>query len=446
MALEKFGEKLREGIANIAKKVLLKDSDIEEFCREIQRTLIQADVEVSLVFELTKKIKTKAMKEDIPAGLTKKEHVIKIVYDEITNLLGNEKSSLILSKKPAKIMLLGLFGSGKTTTTGKLGYYFKRKGEKCLVVETDTWRPAAFEQLSQLAGKVNIDFFGIKNEKNPEKIIKKAEELFPKYDIIIVDTAGRDALDNELSKEIKKIAEVLIPDEVLLVISGDIGQQAREQAEKFKELVGTTGVIITKLDSTAKGGGAISACSATETKVKFIGTGEKTDELEEYEPKRFVSRLLGMGDIERLLEKAKSAIKEEDMEDMEKRFMEGKLTFLDLYTQMESIKKMGPLNKVMSMIPGLSAMNIPKEFMEQGEKSLDEFKVIMNSMTFEELQNPKIMSSSRIERIAKGAGVSEEKVREIIKKHAEMQKMTKMLKGRNLKNLMKNFKGMKGLM
>lgn len=296
MVLEKLGTSLKDTLTKIKNAVFVDERLINELIKEIQKSLLSGDVNVKLVLELTKKIKERALKEEPPGGLTKKEYLVNIVYQELVNFLGEEKVPIKTDKKQTRIMLVGLFGSGKTTTTGKMAKYFKKRGHKVAMVSLDVWRPAAYEQLRQLGEKIDIPVFGNPKQKDPAKIMKEFEKEFKKYDVVIFDTAGRDALNEELIAELKLVNKLIQPQEVLLVMAADIGQAAEKQAQTFHETCNITGVIITKLDGTAKGGGALSACAITGAKVRFIGIGEKVDDFEEFDPKRFVGKMLGMGD------------------------------------------------------------------------------------------------------------------------------------------------------
>lgn len=430
MVLEKLGESLKGTLAKIAKAMFVDDKLINELVKDIQRALLQADVNVKLVFELTKKIKDRITDEQTPAGLTKKEHLINIVYEELVQFVGGEKTALTVSdKKPYKIMLVGLFGSGKTTTIGKLSKYFAKRGKRVAALGLDVHRPAAMMQLEQVCKNANVTSLIIKGEKNPLKIIAHFEKEFPKYDILLIDTAGRDALSADLITEIKQVNESLDPDEALLIISADIGQAAQAQAQAFHDSCGVTGVIVTKMDGTAKGGGALTACSVTGAPVKFIGVGEKIDDMEAFNPKGFIGRLLGMGDLEALLEKAKEAISEVDAKDLEKKLLKGEFTLIDLYQQMEAMKSMGPLGKVLEMIPGMSNIKMPKEALQVQEKKLVIWKHAMDSMTKRELEDPELIDASRIERIAKGSGVTTNDIRDMLKQYRQSKKLVKMMKG-----------------
>ena len=409
---------LRESLRKVIRAIHVDESLLEEVIRDIQRELIKGDVDVKLVFELSERIR-KRVKEE--RALSKRELLIRAIYEELVSLLG-EGRKIEIKEKPTKILLVGLFGSGKTTTCAKLAHYYKKRGYKVLMLALDKFRPAAEEQLRQLGEKIKVKVSG-------EIKIKDLE----KYDVVIADSAGRDALDKDLVKEIKGIKAKLKPQEILLVLSADIGQNAGIQAEKFHEALGITGVIVTKMDGTAKGGGALTACAKTGSHVVFLGTGEKMEDLEVFEPKRFVSRLLGMGDLESILEKAREVVDEKKAEKVAKKMLSGEMNLLDLYEQLENLSKMGPLNKLVELIPGLSLAKIPKV----EENKIKRFKHIMDSMTREELEHPETLNSSRIKRIAKGSGTSESEVRELIKQYNLMKRMMKGFGRRKMEKLLR---------
>ncbi|MCD6403695.1 MAG: signal recognition particle protein [Nanoarchaeota archaeon] len=409
-------EGLRESLRKVIRAIHVDESLLEEVIRDIQRELIKGDVDVKLVFELSERIRKRVKEEK---ALSKRELLIRAIYEELVFLLG-EGRKIEIKEKPTKILLVGLFGSGKTTTCAKLAHYYKKRGYKVLMLALDKFRPAAEEQLRQLGEKIKVKASGE---------IKDLE----KYDVVIADSAGRDALDKNLIKEIKRIKAKLKPQEILLVLSADIGQNAGIQAEKFHEALGITGVIVTKMDGTAKGGGALTACAKTGSHVVFLGTGEKVEDLEVFEPKRFVSRLLGMGDLESILEKAREVMDEKKAEKVAKKMLSGEMNLLDLYEQLENLSKMGPLNKLVELIPGLSLAKIPKV----EEDKIKRFKHIMDSMTKEELEHPEILNSSRIRRIARGSGTSESEVRELIKQYNLMKRMMKGFRGRKMEKLLR---------
>jgi signal recognition particle subunit SRP54 len=430
MVLEKLGESLKNTLSKIAKAMFVDETLINELIKDIQRALLQADVNVKLVFELTQKIKERALKEQAPHGLTKKEQLINIVYEELVRFLGGEKGELKLAdKKPNKIMLIGLFGSGKTTQAGKLAKYFTKRGKKVALLGLDVHRPAAMDQLEQVAKGAHVPAFIKRGEKDPIKIYKEFEKQYPEYDVLIIDTAGRDALSADLIEELKKVHDLAKADEALLVISADIGQAAQAQAKAFHDAGAITGVIVTKMDGTAKGGGALTACSVTGAPVKFIGVGEKIDDLEQFNPQGFVGRLLGMGDIEALLEKAKEAITETEAKDLQQKLLKGEFNLIDLHQQMEAMSKMGPLAKVMEMIPGMGQIQMPKEALQVQEGKLKKWKHAMNSMTKNELEDPEIIDANRIDRIAKGSGLDATEIRDLLKQYRQSKKLIKMLKG-----------------
>lgn len=445
MVLDKLAEGLKSTLSKIAKSMFVDEKLVNELVKDIQRSLLQSDVNVKLVFELTQRIKERILKEQTPGALTKKEHLVNIVYEELTKFLGGEKSEINFSEKGlSTIMLIGLFGSGKTTTCGKLAKYFTKRGKKVALLGLDVHRPAAMDQLLQVGKNINATVFVKKGEKDPVKIYQHFEPEFKKYDILIIDTAGRDALSSDLLLELRKVHDIAKPTEALLVISADIGQAAQTQAKAFHEAGAITGVIITKMDGTAKGGGALSACAVTGAPIKFIGVGEKADDFESFNPKGFVGRLLGMGDIEALLEKAKEAISEEEAKDIEQKLLKGEFTLIDLYNQMDAMSKMGPLGKVLEMIPGLGQLSIPKEALLVQEGKLKKWKYAMNSMTKKELEDPEIIDAQRIERIAKGSGVSINDIRDMMKQYKQAKKMVKMMKGENPEKLMKKIQRQAG--
>ncbi|MFH1432472.1 MAG: signal recognition particle protein Srp54 [archaeon] len=433
-------DKIKDALNKFARLGVADKKAIDELVRDIQRTLIASDVNVKLVFELSKNIKEKALDEKIPKGLTRREHVVDIVYKELVRFLGEKKPDIML--KSQRILLVGLFGSGKTTTTAKLAKYFTKKGLSCGMISCDVWRPAAFEQLNQLSKQINVAVYGDSKEKDPVKIIEKGLVALEGKEVIIVDSAGRSALDDELREELVRIDEVVKADEKLLVLSGDIGQAAGSQAKEFNELVGLTGVIITKMDSSAKGGGALSACYAAGINTKFVGMGEKIDDFETYDPVKFVSRLLGMGDLEGLLEKAKEVMSPEKAEEI----MSGSFNLNTFYDQIDSMKKMGSLSKIMDMLP-MGGVKIPKHLMDEQQDKMEKWKIIMDSMTKEEKKKPEVIDSSRIERIAAGAGVEPAEVKELMKNYKQVSKMMKRFKGGKafkrgpLKDMFKSLKG-----
>ena len=337
-------------------------------------------------------------------------------------------------------MLVGLYGQGKTTTTGKLGKHFKKKGLNLGLIAADVHRPAAFDQLSQIGEQIQVPVFGSSDNKDAGKVVKEGLEEFKELDVVIVDTAGRHALDEELISEMKSISKIVKPDEILLVMDATVGQQAGPQAQAFHDAVGVSGVILTKLDGSAKGGGALSAVAVTKAPIVFVGTGESLDSLETLDPDRFISRLLGMGDLQTLLERAEEVLDAESAEDTARKMLSGKFTLIDMREQMEALTKMGPLSKVMEMVPGMSGM-MKKGQMDETQDRLEKFKVLMSSMTKEELENPKIIKRSRINRIAKGSGSDPQEIRELLKHYNQSRKMMSNLGGnrRMQQRMMKQF-------
>ncbi|MBU1129430.1 MAG: signal recognition particle receptor subunit alpha [Nanoarchaeota archaeon] len=423
--LERLGEVLRKATNKIANAIFLDKNLVDSIIRDLQRALIEADVNISLVKEISDKIRKAALDERIKQ-IDKKEHLIKLLHDELVKILGKSKQ-LKLETKQNRIMLLGLYGAGKTTTIAKLGNYFAKRGKKVALIGLDVHRPAAPEQLKQLAEKNHLTAFVEPKEKNALKIWKKYEKELKKYDLVLVDTAGRHTLDKELIKEIKDLGKEISPTETILVLPADIGQAAKKQTSEFQQALKISGVIITRMDSTAKAGGALTACAETQAPVYFIATGEKINDLEEFNPESFLSRLLGMGDLQTLIEKIKSVTKEDEQEKLQKKLEEGKLSLEDVIEQVKSMSSLGGFDKIKSMIPGLGNAKIPENLLGTQEEKVKKWEHILKSMTIEEKENPEILKkqTSRISRIAKGAGVNGSDVRALLKQYEMLQEMTK---------------------
>jgi signal recognition particle subunit SRP54 len=442
--LEKLSEGLKEALRKITKAGYIDKSTLEDLSNDLHKTLLASDVNVKLANDLTNEIKKRALDEKPPSGMSPKEHVINIVYQELVKFVGNKPE---ISLKPKRILLIGLFGSGKTTSIAKLARFYQKKGLKPALIGCDVHRPAAMEQIAQLAKQINIPYYAPKDDKNPIDIAKKGMEQLRKYDILIFDSSGRDALDKELAEELKKLGKEIKPDEVLLTLPADIGQIAGKQAEEFNKLVGVTGVFLTKMDGTAKGGGALTACAFVKVPIKFIGVGEKVDAIEIFDPERFISKLIGFGDLQSLLEKAQEAIEPEKAKEVAEKVMTGKLNMEDFYEQIKAMQKMGSLKDIMGMIPGGGMIKLPKNVdLSKQEEKMKRWKYIIESMTKQEKENPDIINPSRIKRIAKGSGTTEAEVRELLNQYSQMKKVTKMFSGAGMKRgmfskLAKRFKG-----
>ncbi len=397
---------------------------VEELVREIQRALLSGDVDVKLVLEMSEKIKKDA--ENVPPGLTRKEHVVRTVYDALTEIMGKEPSTVSL--EPKRILLVGLYGSGKTSTAAKLARFYQKKGLKPFLVCCDTVRPAAYEQLQQLANRIDVPFYGEKGEKDSEKVLKNAMKIM-NADVIIVDSSGRNALEKDLIEEIKKLNKVLKSDEKILVIPSDIGQAAKAQATSFHDALGISDVIVTKLDATAKGGGALTACNLTGAKVKFIGVGETPEDLQAYDPEKFVSRLLGFPDLPTLLEKAKTVVDEKSA----KNIIRGDFTMDDFLKQIESMGKMGSMSQMLDMAGLGKLVNRKNVDIGQQEDKIKRWKFAIQSMTTEEKADPSIINAPRMRRIAAGSGLEESDVRDLVANYNKIKKMMKQFSPGKLK-------------
>jgi len=427
MALEHLGSSLYKALRKIFKASIIDEGIVKELARDIQRALLQADVNVKLVLNISKRIEDRALKEKVPPGISRREHVVKVVYEELTQFLGEKPAPIKIDPGRKKVtMLVGIQGSGKTTAAAKLARYFQKRGLKPALICADTYRPGAYAQLQQLANRINIPFYGDLKVKNAVKIAYEGLKHFSDRDMIIIDTAGRHKEEQELIREMKMLEKKIKPTEIMLVIDGTIGQQVMAQAKAFNGATPIGSILVTKLDGSARGGGALSAVAATGAPIKFISTGEKIQDIESFIPSRFVARLLGMGDLETLLEK----VHEAEIKVPEKKaraILSGKFTLTDMYEQFEAVKGMGTFRKLLKMIPGMS-YDVPEEMLGMAEDRLETWRVIIQSMTPKERENPKIFNASRTRRVARGSGTSKKEVKELLRQYLMMRRMLKTLR------------------
>jgi signal recognition particle subunit SRP54 len=432
MVLDNLGSSLRSTLDDLRGKSRISEEDVDDVVKEIQRSLIQADVDIGLVQELSDSIKSRSLEEEPPSGTSPRDWVLRIVYEELVGLLG-ESTEIPLEGQT--ILLAGLYGSGKTTTAAKMAWWFSKKGLRPAIIQTDTDRPGAYDQAKQMAENAEVGFYGEPDSEDPVAIAQRGLEETADADVRIVDTAGRDGLNEELIDQIERIEAAADPDRNLLILDAAMGQSAKEQAQEFEQSIGIDGVAITKLDGTAKGGGALAAVNETDSTIAFLGTGETVKDIERFEPSSFVSRLLGMGDIEQLAERVERAMEETQEEDDDwepEDILEGQFTLRDLRKQMEAMNRMGPLDQVMDMIPGLGGGmmdQLPDNAMDVTEERMRDFEVIMDSMTEEELENPRSIGASRTRRIARGSGKPEERIRELLQQHKMMEQTLKQFQG-----------------
>lgn len=433
--LEKLSSAIKSATSKIASAIFVDKKLIDSVIKDLQRALIEADVNVALVKQISDELREKAIDEKIK-GIEKKEQIIKLLHDRLLEILGEAGELKIEKGKKTKIMLLGLYGAGKTTTTAKLANYYNKRGINSCILGLDVHRPAAREQLEQLGKQNNLKVFIDKEENNPVKTYENFKKQLDEHDLIIIDTAGRHSLDAGLIKEIKDLGKKISPDYILLVMPADIGQAAKKQASEFQSALKISGVIITRMDSTAKGGGALTACQETKAPVFFITTGEKVNDLESFNPESFLSRLLGMGDLQALIEKIK-LVQEGGEEKLAARLKEGKFTMYDLYEQLKGMQNLGPLDKIMDLIPGFGKAKekLPEGAMQGQEANLKKWKAAIDSMTKEERENPEIIEkqTSRIARIAKGSGITTSSVRELISQYNLIKSFIK--SGKNMEDI-----------
>ena len=441
MAFEGLSEKLQAFTRKLSGKARISESDLNEMLREVKLALLEADVNFKVVKEFINNIHDKALGQDVLKSLTPGQQVVKIVKDELIDLLGGTDSKIAFTPNPPTvIMLVGLQGSGKTTTAGKLANLLRKQGKKPLLVACDVYRPAAIKQLQVVGAQLNIPVYANEGEKDVVKIARQAKEIAISKlnDVLIIDTAGRLQIDEVLMTELKNIKSNVKPHEILLVVDSMTGQEAVNIAQKFNEDLGIDGVVLTKLDGDTRGGAAISVKKVTGKPIKFIGTGEKLNEFEDFHPDRMASRILGMGDVLSIIEKAEESFDIEEAEKLEKQLRKGEFDLNDYLAQLKQIKKMGSFSSILKMIPGMSKFKDVKV----DDKEFVRIEAIISSMTDKERRNPKILNGSRRIRIANGSGTTVQQINQFMKSFEMTQTMMKKMKTeKGMKNVMKSMKG-----
>lgn len=441
MVFESLADKLQQTFKKLRGRGKLSESDVADALKEVRMALLEADVNFKVVKDLIAKIKERAIGQEVLESLTPAQHVIKIVNEELTNLMGGTQSRIaIASRPPTVIMLVGLQGAGKTTTAGKLAHLLKRQGKRPLMVAADIYRPAAIKQLEVLGQQLEIPVFTM-GQENPVNIAKKAvdQALMMARDIVIIDTAGRLHINEELMNELKSIKQTVKPHEILLVVDAMTGQDAVNVAESFNNDLGIDGIILTKLDGDARGGAALSIKAVTGQPIKFAGIGEKLDALEPFHPDRMASRILGMGDVLSLIEKAESTINLEKAEEMQKKLRKAEFTLDDFLEQIEQVRKLGPLDQILGMIPGMGKLK-QLQGMDIDDKEVKHIIAIIRSMTAKERRDPSILNGSRRKRIALGSGTRVQDVNRLLKQFGEAKKMMKRIQEMQKSGKKPNFK------
>ena len=438
---ESLTEKLTGALRNLRGVGALTEANMADALKEVRAALLAADVHFKVAREFTDHVSAECTGQQVLQSVTPGQQVVKIIHDELVKLLG-EGTTELAQKRPLKVLLVGLHGSGKTTSTAKLGKLLKKRGSRPFVVACDVQRPAAIDQLEILARQEELGFYADRESKDVPAIGAKALGLALQQsaDVILFDTAGRLQIDPELIEEVKKLHAAIQPDEVLLVVDGALGQEAVNVAKAFHDALGLTGLILTKLDGDARGGAALSIKSVTGVPIKFIGTGEKTADFETFYPDRLASRILGMGDVVSLVEKAQEHIDQKDAERMAEKMRKADFNLEDFLAQMQQVKKMGSMQSLMGMMPGMSGVQLP----DDSERQMKRTEAIIQSMTIQERRKPAVLNGSRRMRIAAGAGVKVLEVNQLIKQFEQMQKLMKMMKGGNQKKMMRQMEAMKG--
>ncbi|PEZ81397.1 signal recognition particle protein [Bacillus sp. AFS017274] len=428
MAFEGLADRLQSTMQKIRGKGKVNEADVKEMMREVRLALLEADVNFKVVKDFVKRVSERSVGQEVLKSLTPGQQVIKVVKEELTELMGGEQSKIaVASKPPTVIMMVGLQGAGKTTTTGKLANLLRKKyNRKPLLVAADIYRPAAIKQLETLGKQLSMPVFSLGDQVSPVEIAKQAIEKAKEehHDYVLIDTAGRLHVDENLMGELKDIKELTKPDEIFLVVDAMTGQDAVNVAQSFNEQLGLTGVVLTKLDGDTRGGAALSIRSVTDTPIKFVGMGEKLDAIEAFHPERMASRILGMGDVLTLIEKAQANVDEEKAKELEKKMRTATFTFDDFLDQLGQVRNMGPLDDILKMIPGANKMK-GMDNLQIDEKQIGHVEAIIRSMTTHEKEHPETMNASRKKRIAKGSGRSIQEVNRLLKQFEEMKKMMK---------------------
>lgn len=448
MAFEGLAQRLQGTLQKIRGKGKIDEADVKEMMREVRFALIEADVNLKVVKEFVKTVSERAVGHDVMKSLTPGQQVVKIVKDELTNLMGGEQNPIQFARKsPTVIMMVGLQGAGKTTTTGKLASVLrKRHNKKPLLVAADVYRPAAIQQLETLGKQLTMPVFALGTDISPVEIVRQAlaEAEKEHHDVVIIDTAGRLHVDELLMQELKDIRDLSTPDEVFLVVDAMTGQDAVNVAKSFDDTVGITGVILTKLDGDTRGGAALSIRAVTDKPIKFVGMGEKMDALEPFHPERMASRILGMGDVMSLIEKAQENVDEEKSKELEEKFRTQSFTLDDFLDQLQQVKKMGPLDEILKMMPGANKIK-GLENAKVDEGQMGRVEAVIQSMTTAERNTPDIINANRRKRIAKGSGTTIQDVNRLLKQFEDMKKMVKQMSGMQQKGKKKKKMKMPGL-
>ncbi|NEU29401.1 signal recognition particle protein [bacterium LRH843] len=447
MAFESLAERLQDTLAKIRGKGKVSEQDVKDMMREVRLALLEADVNFKVVKKFVADVREKALGQEVMKSLTPGQQIIKVVNEELTALMGGEQSKIaVADKSPTVVMMVGLQGAGKTTTTAKLANHLrKRHNRSPLLVAADIYRPAAIQQLETLGKQLNVPVFSLGDQISPVDIAKQAiaKAKEDHHDYVLIDTAGRLHIDETLMGELQQVKEVAKPDEILLVVDAMTGQDAVNVAESFNEQLDVTGVVLTKLDGDTRGGAAISVKAVTNTPIKFVGMGEKVDQLEPFHPERMASRILGMGDVLTLIEKAQMNVDEEKARELEKKMRTMDFTFDDFLEQLDQVRNMGPLDELLGMIPGLNKAKGMKD-LQVDDKQIGKVEAIVRSMTKKEKQEPSIMNASRRRRIAKGSGTTIQDVNRLLKQFEDMKKMMKQMAGMTSGKGKKRGKGLGG--